>query len=333
MKLRPIAMVLLVALLGYTGYWLIIAGNSDIFLERLEPEMKARGVSFTYGDYRVTGFPYRIVLEFADPVLVFENGPLSITVEAPGMEAISHPWSFGHVILFLEQPGIEIFFEGREKKEILLKPDLASLSYSRQGKGAYRLSVETERTEFATNLAPDLPDVYEKIALHIRKDPEARPADGALYDPKLLEVALHMAVNEGTFFDSVAAFRAFAVPNISRSGLEEWRDGSGTLEIEKALFVISGRQVAFDGSFTLDEQLRPLGAGGLEAEDARDIIVLLEGAGVLGGAEALILSGVLTAIPPMENTQLSVALPLTVQDGIVSVGPLPVYETGPVIED
>ena len=333
MKLRPIVMVLLAALLAYTGYWLIIAGNTDIFLERLGPEMKARGVSFSYSDYQVTGFPYRIVLEFSDPVIVFENGPLSINVEAPGMEAISQPWNFGHVILFLEQASIETFFEGKERKEILLRPDLASLSYSRQGGGAYRLSVETEQAELATNFDMNLPGHYQRIALHIKKDTEARPEDGELFDPKLLEVALHMAVDEGAYFDSAAAFRAFAVPSISETGLREWRDGGGTLEIEKALFAFGGRQVAFDGSFTLDERLRPLGAGGLEAEDARDIIVLLEGAGVLSGAEALILSSVLTAMPSAENTLLAVSLPLTVQDGVVSVGPLPVYETGPVIGD
>ena len=48
MKLKPVALALIALILGYTGYWFVVASNVDVFLDKIRPELEKSGVEFVW---------------------------------------------------------------------------------------------------------------------------------------------------------------------------------------------------------------------------------------------------------------------------------------------
>ena len=332
MRLKTIAFALLALLLGYTGFWFFIAGNIGAYLENLGPELEQNGIEFTYDDYEVSGFPYRLVVNLSNPRFTYKNGPLSGEMDSETIEAIIQPWKLGHAILFPQNSTIQIRYGKEMPKEFFIKPQSFGLSFSDNGNEAYRLSLELKEVLLETNLQMDLPAEYESINLHLRKIAPGIVSNDGLFQPKLLDLAFSMTVGEGQSFNTEVSFRGTQIPAVTRESLMAWRDNGGTLEIENATFLNEGRTVQANGSLTLDDQLRPLGPIGLQAQRATDVIALLRAGGYVSVGEAFLLTNAINALPMPEGSSLPVAVSLTIQDGVAAFGPLALFEVGPVIK-
>jgi len=126
--------------------------------------------------------------------------------------------------------------------------------------------------------------------------------------------------------DGTASLEATLSGNPGDASLEDfvaWRDSGGVLDVKELEVSWRPVELAFDGTITLDERLRPLGAGTADLRGLDAVIDWLVMQGRLTGAQA---SGTKIALalmtrPAKDGGEPVVRLPLTAQDGRLKAGP------------
>lgn len=332
MRLKFIFGILIALLFGYSGFWLVIAGNTEVYLESLKPSLQQHGIQFSYEDYEVSGFPYRLVVMFKSPTFHFENGVLSTDFAANNLEVIAQPWKLGHFIMFPEKASIDISYISETEKDLNLRPAATAISFRENEDDSFRFSLEMKKVQMQTNLQTKFAETYEKIDFHIRRLSPTTVTNDDLFEPKLLDLSLSMKISKDASFSGQASFRGTMVPALEKASLAAWRDSGGTLEIEKALFKINASEVIANGSLTIDNELRPLGSVGIDAANASAVFSLLHAGEFISGDIEKQLSGFLNALPLQNDEPLPLKTSLTIQDGIGVLGPFPLFELGPVLK-
>lgn len=190
---------------------------------------------------------------------------------------------------------------------------------------------------------------FRDPGISVRQVAEARSAEGAVRGPT--------GRDGGPGHDSRLALQGLHVPEIrellggeagsaeirltlrgsigdaSIEDLVEWRDASGVLEIEQLALDWPPVDLNFDGTLTLDEQLRLLGAG---TADIRGLTGLIDGLverGTIKRSEGTVakLALALLTRPAKDGGGAVVRLPLTAQNGVLRGGPFVLGRLPPLI--
>ncbi|MEE8295117.1 MAG: DUF2125 domain-containing protein [Sphingomonadales bacterium] len=329
MKLKFIFVFLLAGIFGYSSYWFYLSINTGVFLEQATKDLSNQGISFEYTDYSVSGFPYRLEVTMENISIRFQNGPLSTQLVADRMEGIVHPWNFSHII-FLPENSVTTFALG-SNKQVTLSPEVARISFVSLKDGDYRLSFAMEKVEVNSKFDFPLPSYFETFSTHIRKQPNSETLTSSLLEPRLLEIALDGTFPDNTNFSVATSFRGDEVPNLDRKTLAGWRDKGGTLEIDSFTFQVGEKSYSGSGSFTLDEELKPLGSLGLVGVSNLELLTFFENIGMLGRQEASFLRDFLETLPNQDKE--SMPLSLSIQGGFLTLGPARMIEVGSIIQE
>jgi hypothetical protein len=332
MRLKLIVFILLSGLFGYSVYWFYISQNTDLFLEKTHEFLAAHDVTFKYSSYEVSGFPYRLVLVFQNPVFTYQNGPLSFELMAHQMEAIAQPWNFDHFIIFPEEVLLRLGYTFKDQIEVTLKPATIGFSINALGEGSYRLSAEMKEVGITSNLDLKLPAEFSNFSFHLRKEQKPRTDETDLFEPKLLELAFKGNTKTRLSFQINVSFRGQDVPEITFLGLTKWRDQGGTLEVDLLQITDASSSLEGSGSLTLDNELRPLGAISLTGEEWGDILAFFRANNWLDEVGATLVSEYLATLPaPDGGNRLPLAL--TLQDGSFYLGPARLSDIKPIIQE
>lgn len=331
MKLKVIVAVLISALIGYTGFWVFLFLNIGPFLDRATENLAANGVFVEYDDYSVSGFPYRIEVEFVNFSFRFENGPLVTRIEAPKMTAVTHPWKLGHFIFFPETSAM-VFALG-PKRRLNISPQTTAVSFVDERERGYRLSLVMEEVDLDSTFDFPVSDTFKNLSLHIRKETQTRGQNEPLFEPKLLEIALEGTLPDETRFNLVSSFRGEEVPKLTADGLRTWRDRGGTLELDSFQYHQAARTISGSGSFTLDEAFRPLGSFGLEGVSNEILLAFFEKTGLLKPAQSAEIKTFLESMPAGGQEAPEIVLSLSAQGGILTLGPAKLMDIDPVIRE
>lgn len=332
MRLKLIVFILLSGLFGYSVYWFYISQNTDLFLEKAHEDLAAHGVTFKYSSYEVSGFPYRLVLVFQNPVFTYQNGPLSFELTAHRMEAIAQPWNFDHFIIFPEEALLRLGYTLKKPIEVTLKPATIGFSINTLGEGNYRLAAEMKEVSITSKPDLKLPAEFTDFSFHLQKKPETRTDEAGLFEPKLLELAFKGKTDTRLPFQINVSFRGQNIPEITYQGLTKWRTQGGTLEVD--LLQITGTSFSLEGSgsLTLDNELRPLGAISLTSIEWENILAFFQANNWLDEAGATLVGQYLATLPePDSDKRLPLALIL--QDGSFYLGPARLSDIKPVIQE
>lgn len=332
MRLKLIVFILLSGLFGYSVYWFYISQNTDLFLEKAHENLAAHGVTFKYSSYEVSGFPYRLVLVFQNPVFTYQNGPLSFELTAHQMEAIAQPWNFDHFIIFPEEALLRLGYTLKKQIEVTLKPATIGFSINTLGEGNYRLSAEMKEVSITSNPDLKLPAEFTDFSFHLRKKPETRAGEAGLFEPKLLELALKGNTHTQLSFQINISFRGQDIPEITYQGLTKWRVQGGTLEVDLLQITDANSSLEGSGSLTLDNKLRPLGAISLAGKEWEDILAFFRANNWLDEAGATLVSEYLAILPEPDGDQ-RLPLALILQDGSFYLGPARLSDIKPVIQE
>lgn len=329
MKLRFIFIFLLAAIFGYSSYWFYLSLNAGVFLKQATEDLGNQGITFEYADYSVSGFPYRLEVKFEKVLIRFENGPLSTQLVADRMEGIIHPWNFSHIIL-LPENSVTTFALG-SNKQVTFRPEKTSISFIALKEEGYRLSMAMEKVRVNSNLDFPVPAYFETFSAHIRKQPGKAAVSSSLLEPRLLEIALDGTLPDATHFGVASSFRGQEVPKWNRPGLTAWREKGGTFEIDSFNYQAGENSISGSGSFTLDENLKPLGSLGIEGVSNMALLNFFEKTGMLGPGEASFLRNFLETIQNQGGK--SMPLSLSIQGGFLTLGPARLAEVGPIIQE
>ena len=117
------------------------------------------------------------------------------------------------------------------------------------------------------------------------------------------------------------------------ASLNRWRAGGGILEIQNLQVSAGGLGVVFSGTIALDALFRPIGAGTVVIDGYRELLETFYSSGLINNVAkiAATLTLDLLSIVSEDSGQTSVEAPISVQDGVLSVGPVALMKVGPVI--
>lgn len=312
----------------WSGFWWWSAGKLRDQLERWQAVQAEQGRKVSFRAVRVEGFPARLRLHLADPEVADRSGWLW---EGPTITGEASLW----------QPRrIHLSFPGTQRLEPPPGSPLAPLELATgDAEGDAVLardgSLDSFRLRFdGVALAGYVNGGTRAESLELGWGGEARSADGSgaedfpfllriegLEMPSAIEPPLGRNLER-----LVATGRVEGRPRIGPPAvtLPEWADAGGVVELETLEVVWGPLRLEGDASLSLDPQNRPLGAGtarilGFE----RSLDAFVEGGLVEEEVAGAVRFGLLALSGRDENGQRVIEVPLSAQDGVLLIGPLP----------
>ena len=112
------------------------------------------------------------------------------------------------------------------------------------------------------------------------------------------------------------------------SGVVDWRDDGGTIEINKLKVETAPISLEMRGTLSLDQELKPIGAGTVLVYRAEEFIEEKIGTGDISRTEGLMIQLALSLLPRKMNSngKLSIQIPITAQKGKLQRGPFMITE-------
>ena len=323
---------------GYAAAWFIAARSIETGFERWVAAQANRGVTVEHGPTALSGFPGKIRLDIPAPGITDTKRGWHWSAERTVLEAQPWDWRRHRMRISgaqrLAAPfagGIHRFTARAETTELDSEID----THGRLTRA--RLRVDDGRlfdaggTElfFARNL-----DVDGKARSVVGAEPGG-PAFDLIF--RAVSVTLGPTIDPPLGRD-IAAVELTATLNgalpedLSRGSVDAWREGGGTLEVSHILIDWGDLTMRANGTASLDEALRPLGAltadikGYAETLTALERARLLRGRAVTGTRLALDL---LSRRDEADNRRM-VTIPLAAQNGLLYVGPVRLLRLAPI---
>jgi hypothetical protein len=103
-RFSMLAVLVVVVLAGWSGYWLFAQTRADHEIERQVASLQARGGDFVCADRQWRGFPFRLELVCEGARIAFSGGP---QVETSKLEAIGHLYDPRRVVAHTDRISLE----------------------------------------------------------------------------------------------------------------------------------------------------------------------------------------------------------------------------------
>jgi hypothetical protein len=343
MRFIALGAAILAAIGAYVAYWMSVAHAVPPALARWAESERAKGREVELGEPTVEGFPFRIVvrlpnLAYGAPVQ--EHAP---RYEGERLTAVAQPWNLHHVIVRADGPQRVSWQDAPDapRRSALVEAERAFASVVARGDEVERIAVDLTKARIKADGAPGPVDIG-RLQVHTRH-PEPPPAgDQRPTAPGQIEAALEAenvslpapwSSSLGQKLDHAAIVLKLTGKldtDAGRAGIAAWRDGGGTVEVERVDLRWGRLDATGDGTLALDERMRPMGAFGLHVagwEAGIDAAVADGRIPKRAGDTARTALGLLSL--GAKDAQGRLTIPVTLQNGAVLLGPVPVAELGP----
>jgi hypothetical protein len=322
-------------------YWVWAAGQVRAAIALWTEQQRAAGYAIAYQGPVIGGFPVRLSVAFAEPRVAEPEGWRWSAAAIAGTASLWQP-----LLLHLDLPKHQELRGVWRGFERTVRLDAASATGTiRLDTRGRAVTASVEMT--AATLIEDGPDGTPEWTLsagHLRHEATQQPPPAPGGEPRLL---LRGEVRELTLpqaapapFPKVVGRLAYdasvvgAVPaGEPAAALAAWRDAGGVLEIADLTLLWGALEAHANGTATLDQALRPEGAFSARIGGLPEVIDALVALGAMAPTAAAALRvAVLTFAEGRDaGGRPVVRLPVTLQDGQVFLGPLPVARLDPVL--
>ncbi len=323
---------------GLALSWLWAAEQLSAAIAQWTEAQRARGYQVAYRGPDIGGFPATLSVRFAEPRLSAPQGwrwsggaiageaavwqPRTLHLDLPRRQRLSATWR-GHRRDFslaaeAARGRIRLGREGR-LRAATVEMDRPALE---DGDGA------TTRADYLRyTLVRRPPRPQERDAWTLFLSGETRGLvlpDGA---PNPFEARVEQLSFDATL---VGLIPRAAPP---AQALARWRDGGGVLEVNQLRLAWGPLDVRADGTAALDQRFRPQGVFAARIRGLPEALDALSARGLIepGVALALKLSALSLAAEQDAAGRPVVELPITLQDGLVYLGPVAVFPLAPVL--
>ena len=345
MRLFGFYALIAVAVAGYSGYWFILADRAEAVIDARAAAWHDDGLVLSYDERRVHGYPYRLSSEFkgfalekaGDGAGDGADDAASGAWRWHGEQLTIHgePWNLRHYIAVLtgtnriewESPIGLLRFDAiaeAARASVILDDRYRADQASVEVRG-----LEVRPVDGTTTLTAAL------IQIHARR-PETDPA--ALDAALLIERLVLPTGSGGALGDEIArlSFDGTASGPVPRrfepGALVAWRDNGGVIDTHDFTLDWGPVRIEADGALTLDAALRPQGAFTARIVGHDVLIEILRAEGTISKdvANVLRFTFALLSVRPDDNGPPVLTIPITIQDGWLSAGPVPVLRVHPV---
>ena len=345
-RLKPLISVLVAALAAYSGFWYYLAHNAEGRVQAIVNDMARSGLEFDYQELDVSGFPYRLVLDFKGVQAGYRDGPLRLDWSGPSLQAVLQPWQPGHAVLFATESLISISYRTDQTTAATIEPKLLSLSLrstDREG-DRFSLVMEDSRIQALSRGAPETHIKRAELHFRSRRLQAAGATVSGLVEPVLadlsasisgLDIGARRGGNEATKIDHFAIDmqpRGRFFPRLTPYSLAAWRDAGSTVDIGNLDVLWGTVTVDGDGSLTLDDDLQPLGAISLRTSNPEGLLDNMSEAGWIDSRDRQEAAEIIDLFRTLGTTGSPVALAISLQGGSIAMGPVVLAEIGPLVQ-
>ncbi len=334
-KHRIIGGILLLVALGaaYTGYWFWLARTFEQNLALWVDQQRAMGYRMSYSAGEPSGFPLPVRIRVADVIVEAPVGHPPWRFDTASMRLGIAPWSplTLHIDNEGTRPGYRLQWVAATRDYDLSVEGLSlALRLPTQGE---RLAVEIKRrnvsvSENASDIAwiNHLAGYVEFAAARshdessIRFDLSADGIDFPMPAP---------AYTVETYFWSLSGRLMGQLPEEPiPSALAAWSSEGGYLELTQFKANWEGTtRVSIEGSGALDSQLQPVASMTAQLHNYPELIDWLVTIGALTSSQATATKLALAAMSrPDADGRMEARVPLTIQNGYVSVGAMKIAQ-------
>lgn len=323
--------IVLVAAAGYVAYWFHVADRAPAWVATWAESARQRGYDVSYTAVEVGGFPFRLDITVRDLSIGGRDAQGTWAWRGSWLHALLKPWDVNRVLVTLPPEhdfghlpgGTLALAQGLNQTAVVVKggaivtvgTDIRDLVATDEQGRAASFGVVQIRYELAET---DAGDAQRRIGVKLLEVVPAR-APPAGFPATVAEAAL------------VTRMAGAPPADASRPALERWRDDGGTAEVELLRLRWGPLDVAAQGTLTLDELFRPLGAFTVTITGYDAALAVATGENRLPPAQALALGAALDALAVDDGQggrRAEVAV--SAQDGRLYVGPLPVLSLPPI---
>lgn len=334
---------LLVIILAYSIYWFVVANETETAVEGWTRMARSQGLNASVVNVDVKGYPFRIVTHLEGLTIGFPKLDKPFEWNAEGIQVVAEPWSSEHLLISLEGDQTFTRRKGGRLRRYRLTNDGARASLDVAGGEISRFSLAVEAPVFAA-----LPDgrrlTARDVNIHVRKAsaPHSPPAEADL-DPTLPRTTdVTFRIRTVTLPETIGATLGHKIAVIQGqaevhgeltgplpSALRRWAAAGGTMEVTGLRIEWGPLTLEAAGTVTLDEQSRPLGAFEARAKGMENLVDSLEATGELDPEYASLARTALAAISERTKSEY-ITVPLTLQNGFLYMGPIPLAVLEPI---
>jgi hypothetical protein len=336
MRLRSLVLlvsfVLFLAVVALALYWRASAARLSEFIASWATYQQAQGYEVSYQEPEIGGFPFALTARLGDPAVASPQGWHWRGPEISGRAVLWDPFT-----IELELSGRHLVVpRGAETPtEVTLVQASARVHLRKDGQvdRATAESAAIDVRKSAWRLGPLRPargETPQELLLAGELEDLVLPEDRAgPLGPQLRRLAVE-ALLIGQIPDQVPGQTLVAD---QRHFLEQWREGGGMLKLERVELSWGPLALEGDGALSLDRQLRPLGAFTATTKGLMETLDVLTAKGVLEPGKALPAKVGLLALGARKDEQGNsvIVLPITLQDGLLYLGPKPLLQLFPLL--
>lgn len=323
--------LLLLVALGYGLYWHFAAQALEQGIARWAAERRAEGYRVAYAGPSIGGFPFRLEARLEEPAIEAPPAaggwrwrgpairgeaapwrPLRIDFSVPGRHELSREVAGQRLVLEVDagtaDGTVEIAPDGRLESFDAMLADLAI------GDAPDRRIAVAAATVAATLPKPSATDHRRSsVAFGLSIDGLVLPTGES---PPLGRRIQHIAAD--------GALMGRIPPGPPERALRRWLDDGGTLELHRLSIDWGPFHLVGDGTFALDQAMRPLAAMSATISGHAETLDVLVAEGVVQPREGSIARRLLAAMSrtPEDGGPPRLEVALTAQDGYLHVGPV-----------
>ncbi len=342
----PLGLLVILAA-AYSIYWWQVAQKLQAGVEAWTAEQRAQGATVNYTWTGIGGFPFAFTADFRDVNLLGNWGGTPLSARTAHLRLTLSPVALTDLRFASDQPvtviapglllngdapaGARLVADRADGQIQLHDGQLARLVLD-AGRSALdngRDTVKAASLHLGLALPPAPPHDFNGTAADIEigaSNIELPAGIPQLLPGPILQLGLTGSV-KGPILPPGAGDAPRSIPHI----LSQWRDAGGVLDVPRFDFAQGPVTLAGAGTFALDQNLQPVGASKVTASGLGDLIDLMSARGQIPAKQAQTAKVVVTGLQkPGEDGRPAVTLSLSIQDSIVSFGPLKLLRLPPI---
>ena len=327
--------------LAWSGGWFWLADKLRSDIASFVNAQRDNGIVLDWSDMRISGFPIRFDTTFENPQATRTTADTRISWA--GAATAIRPFIEGPGIVSFDAPGRHQFDIRNRDTDISIDTNADSL----QGRLAFdtfgqprglrgRAAPLTARLEDG----PEITTAETAFDWEMHTDPSAGESLSVVLkqiDLTAIPVDETVATTFGQTIQTVSGRATLRGPldpaALDAASLTRWRDSGGTLELESFNLIWGPLRIAGDGTLSVDPTLQPVGAFSARIAGLDRLLDLLEERGQIPRQQAALARIGLAVLlrTPANGGPAEARLPVTLQDRVLSIGPIPLLTLEPII--
>ncbi|MBL4740385.1 MAG: DUF2125 domain-containing protein [Sneathiella sp.] len=321
---------------GYSFWWNSLAEIALAQVEGWKARQKETGYVITNTPPEISGFPYRVKLDIKKTVIENPSRFESYSATIHDIWAVVQPWKVNHVIFGIESPFQLFWMNKGTPKTATVSATKAFGSALFNNEGSLQ-NMAIDLTDVKATGLNNGPSRAERVQIHKRPALTPAIADDTPQTQALQSGQYALTVDnlflgeraEYPLGDTVEKIEILARLEgslrdfQSKESILQWRDRGGVIDIEDAVISWGISKVSGNGTLTLDNKSRPMGAFSTKLVGFNSLLDLLARSGGLDPRAQKTAGFALNLLAKQDSDGVRyLDIPLSLQDGGLYLGPL-----------